>query len=279
MSTQQRTYPAGITSWIDLEQTDLDATRSFYGGLFGWEFEEVGGGQYVIARLDGLDVAGLARPEGEPSTTSAWTTYVAVDDADEVAARVTAAGGRVVEPVSVVGPAGRMAVIEDPAGARFRLWEAGLRLGAQVANVPGAWNFSDLHGVEVAAVESFYADVFGWELTDVGFGVMIRKPGYGDHLAATIDPGIHERQGSYSAPDGFADAIGWVAPPDPAEESHWHVSFTVADRDTTCAEVQRLGGAVLSEEDTDWTRSALVRDPQGAAFTVSQFAPEGARLL
>src|SRR5687768_2477827 len=172
MDTQQRTYPGGVTSWIDLQQPDLAATRAFYGGLFAWDFEAVGGGQYVIARLGGQEVAGLGEGDG-----GRWTTYVAVDDADATAARVTAAGGTVVEPVVAVGPAGRMAVVDDPAGARFRLWEAGHRLGAQVTNAPGAWNFSDLHGVEPDAVEGFYADVFGWVVTDVGFAWMIRRPG------------------------------------------------------------------------------------------------------
>jgi hypothetical protein len=53
------------------------------------------------------------------------------------------------------------------------------------------------------------------------------------------------------------------------------VSFTVADRDATAALVEHLGGTVLARNDSDWTRDALVSDPQGAAFTVSQFAPAG----
>lgn len=268
MDTQQRTYPEGVTSWIDLEQPDLAATRAFYGGLFGWKFEEMGGGQYVIGRVDGADAVGIAEGAG-----GSWTTYVAVDDVDASAGRVEPAGGRLVEPVTVVGPAGRMATVEDPAGARFRLWEAGRRVGAQAANVPGAWNFSDLHGVDAGAVQDFYADLLGWEFTDVGFGRMIRRPGYGDHLAATIDPGIHERQAAVQAPPGFADAIGWIAPPDAGDHAHWHVSFTVADRDETAARVERLGGTVLASEDTEWTRAAPVRDPQGAIFTASQFTP------
>ncbi|MDZ5662279.1 VOC family protein [Nocardioides sp. S-58] len=270
METQQRTYPAGVTSWVDLEQPDLGATQAFYGGLFGWQFEVVGGGEYVIARLDGRDAAGLGEGDGDGS---AWTTYVAVDDADATTARVAAAGGTVVEPVGVVGSAGRMAVVDDPAGARFRLWEAGHRLGAQVTNAPGSWNFSDLHGVDADTVERFYADVFGWVVTDVGFGRMIRRPGYGDHVAATVDPGIHERQAGVSVPDGFADAIGWIVARDPEESPHWHVTFTVADRDAAAADVVRLGGTVLASDDTDWTRTARVRDPQGAQLTLSQFSP------
>ena len=53
----------------------------------------------------------------------------------------------------------------------------------------------------------------------------------------------------------------------------WHVSFTVADRDATAELVARLGARFLARTDSDWTRDALVSDPQAAVFTVSQFAP------
>jgi hypothetical protein len=107
---------------------------------------------------------------------------------------------------------------------------------------------------------------FGWEIDDVGFGAMIRRPVYGDHLVATVDPGIHERQAEVQAPPGFADAIGWLAPAATDEQPHWHVTFTVADRDQSLATISRLGGTVLESEDTEWTRRARVRDPQGAVF-------------
>lgn len=274
MDTQQRTYPDGVPSWIDLEQPDLAATQEFYGGLFGWRFEVVGTGQYVIATLDGRDVAGLAEP-GADGATDGWNTYVAVDDADATAARVGAAGGAVLVPVSQAGPAGRMAVCQDPGGATFRLWQAGRRLGVQVANVPGAWNFSTLQGAEPDTATSFYADVFGWQYSDLGGALLVRRPGYGDHLAATVDPDIHRRQAEGFVPEGFADAVAWIDPPRAGTQACWHTSFAVADRDRTAADVERLGGTVVSSEESEWTRTALVRDPQGAVFTASQFTPPG----
>lgn len=264
----QRTYPEGVTSWIDVEHPDLAVAREFYGGLLGWQFVEAGGGAYVVAQVDGQDVAGLASGD-----SSGWNTYVAVDDADGAAARVTAAGGRVVVAPTAFGDAGTAAYCLDPEGVAFRLWQAGARRGAQLTNAPGAWNFSDLHTADPEAAAAFYTAVFGWEVTDVGFGSMIRRPGYGDHLAATVDPGIHERQDAVQAPPGFADAIGWVAPLASDEQPHWHVTFTVADRDETVATAERLGGTVLASVDTDWTRHAEIRDPGGAVFTASQFTP------
>ena len=141
----------------------------------------------------------------------------------------------------------------------------------RLTNAPGAWNFSDLHTDEPDPARTFYSDVFGWEFADVGFATMIRVPGYGDHLASTVDPGIHERQSGVGAPPGFADAIGWVTPVQPGDSPGWKVTFTVADRNDTAARVIELGGTVERTQEDDWTRTALVRDPQGARFTASQF--------
>ena len=288
--TIARTYPQGVTSWVDLEvpgPSDLEQATAFYGGLLGWSFEAAAPDQtapdqaassYLVARLDGHDAAGLwARRPGASDSGAGplrgWTTYVAVDDADAVVGSVEQVGGTVVQPPTDAGGAGRAALCTDPEGAHFGLWQAGHRLGAQVTNTPGAWNFSDLHTADPQTAPGFYTAVFGWELSDLGFATMIRQPGYGEHLRATTDPGIHERQSGAMVPPGFADAIGWVAQVEPGEPSHWHVTFSVADCDAAVSAVQRLGGGVIHTRASDWTRDALVADPFGAQFTVSQFTP------
>ena len=274
--TDERSYPAGVTCWIDTEQPDVDAARHFYANLFGWSFSDAVPadvpGTYLVASLDGADVAAIGPPQDDAPV--AWNTYIAVDDADASAAAVRTAGGSVTLGPVDAGPGGRLAACIDSRGARFRLWQPRQRLGAQLTNTPGSWNFSDLHTADAAAAAKFYAPLFGWEFDDVGFATMIRRPGYGDHLAATVDPGILERQDGISAPPGFADAIGWLAPPAGGED-HWHVTFTVASRDDSAATAEKLGAVVISSEDTDWTRTALIRDPQGAELTLSQFTPPG----
>lgn len=276
--TQPRSYPSGVTSWVELAAEDVGGATDFYGQLFGWRFTEEAlpgdAARYLVAQQDGLDAAGILGTRTQ-SSAPGWNTYIAVDDVEAAVARVDGAGGRVVTSASQAGMGGRSAICADPYGVAFGLWHAGARPGAQAVNAPGAWNFSDLHAADPGASAAWYGEVFGWSVDDLGFGRMIRLPGYGDHLAATSDPEIHERQAGVSAPPGFADAIGWMAPLLPGEEPHWHVTFTVTDRDDTAATVERLGGAVLSTSDSDWTREALVRDPQGAVFTASQFAPPG----
>ncbi len=270
----QRTYPHGVTCWIDSEQPDLDAAGRFYRGLFGWTLTDAvppdAPGSYLIATLDGQDVAALAPAAGG---SAGWNTYVAVDAADAPAAVVPAAGGAVVAAPADAGPGGRAATCTDPAGAEFRLWQARRRLGAQLTNAPGSWNFSDLHTPDRGTAMAFYGRLFGWVAVDMeqGAGTMIQVPGYGDHLAATADPGIRERQAA--APPGFADVIGSLVVVAPGEPAGWPVTFTVADRDGSVATAEGLGATVLRSADTLWTRDAVLRDPQGAVFTVSQFTP------
>lgn len=267
-----RTYPHGVPSWVDTEQPDPEAAEDFYRRLLSWEIETVtppGAPLYAIASLGGRDVAGLAAAERSPA---AWNTYIAVDDADASATRVIEAGGEVTAGPFSPGPAGRTAFCRDPAGAAFRLWQAGRRIGAQAVNEPGTWNFSYLH-TDRPDTTTFYAEVFGWAVEDVGFAPMLRSPGYGDHLEATVDPDIRARQRGGGAPPGFEDAIGWVLPLEPGASPYWDVAFSVADRDATVASAQRLGAEVFGTEDTQWTRTAVIRDPQGAMFTASQFAP------
>jgi uncharacterized protein len=205
--------------------------------------------------------------------TARWNTYVAVDDVEATVAAVPNAGGVVLAAPEDAGPAGRSAACIDPFGAQFRLWQAGRRLGAQLTNAAGTWNFSDLHTPDRDAAMAFYAPLFGWIAVDMeqGAGTMIQVPGYGDHLAATVDPGIHERQAA--APPGFADVIGGLLVVEAGEPAQWHVTFTVEDRDDSVATAERLGATVLRSDENLWTRTALLRDPQGAEFTVSQFTP------
>jgi uncharacterized protein len=274
MSTP-RTYPEGVSCWVDIEEADVEEAARFYGALFGWTFAEAASKpRYLIAQRDGQDAAGIGQRSAEDSVAhpAAWNTYLSVRDVSRAAARVTAAGGRITEPpIDLVGAALTASCV-DPQGIPFRFWQSLTRHGAQVANTPGAWNFSDLHTAEPSASITFYTGMFGWIFDDLGFATMIRQPGYGDHLAGTSDPGIRERQSGDQVPPGFADAFGWLVLAQD-EQPHWHVTFTVADRDEAAAAAEQLGAVVVASADTDWTRDAQVRDPQGADFTVSQYTP------
>ena len=271
--TDVRTYPAGVPCWIDSEQRDLQAACAFYGELFGWVFSDAASperaGTYYVAAVDGRDVAALGSSTGAPV---AWQTYSAVDDVAATAARVTGHGGRLLGEPAEVGSAGSLAVCVDREEARFCIWQACARSGAQVVNAPGTWNFSHLLTRDLERARAFYEAVFPWSYSEgPGAAGMWRVAGYGDHLQATVDPEIYLRQAN--APEGFADVVAGAEPIAEEETPRWKVVFSVADRDQTAATAARLGAEVIETRDTMWTREADLRDPQEAELTISQFAP------
>jgi predicted enzyme related to lactoylglutathione lyase len=271
---EPRTYPQGVPSWIDLESPDSTAIAPFYEAVLGWTLTDAmppdAPGHYLIATIGGQDVAAIASGTASIGADAVWNTYLAVDDADASAAAVQAAGGTITAP-PVDTPGGRPVACLDKQGAAFRLWQAGRRLGAQRVNAPGGWAFSHLHTDDRHGALAFYSAFVPWAWSDSEAGGFIRVPGYGAHLAATSDPGIHERQ--RFAPPGFADAAAGFAELAPGESPHWRVTFTVANRETTLDAVTAAGGTVESVAEDPWTRHATVVDPVGARFNISQFAP------
>jgi uncharacterized protein len=258
----------------------------FYSGLFGWEFEDTmpadSPGRYFVARLRGRDVAAVgSQPEGMPT---AWNMYVCVESADETAAKAKDAGGSVLMEPFDVGDSGRMAVLADPEGAAFCVWEARSFKGAQLVNEHATWNFNELNTRDPGGAQTFYRAVFGWEATTIVTGnggfTMWRRPGYGDFLAER-DPELRERQATGGAPEGFEDAVAWLIPMTDGQfpegtPAHWSTTFAVDDADTVAEQAEKLGGKVLAPPfDAPWVRMTVLSDPQGAVFTASKFVPEG----
>lgn len=274
-------YIPGVPCWIDTSQPDPEAAMHFYSGLFGWEFENVmhegSAGDYFIGRIRGGDVAAIGSiPEGAPPMAM-WNTYLWVDSADETAAKVREAGGGVAtEPFDVMD-SGRMAVFTDPEGAAFCVWQAKEHKGATVVNEHGSLNFNGLATKDPEGARAFYGAVFGWETLALPAGVMWTLPGYGDHLEEN-SPGLREQMAQMDAPDGFIDVVAALNPitdDDPDIPAHWSVTFAVDDADAAAARARELGGEVVAGPvDAPWTRMAVIRDPQGAAFIASQFVAD-----
>jgi predicted enzyme related to lactoylglutathione lyase len=267
-------YPHGVPCWIELVGADLATATAFYGAVLGWEVDDTG-----VARLDGAAVAGLAPTAGTPARTATgparWATAIAVDDVDVTAAAVTRQGGHVTHgPVDVAGTA-RVATVTDPDGAAFGLWDAAGRIGAEVVNAPGTWNWSDLATDRPDEAATFYGAVFCWRAVALpAFGAtMWQLPGYADHLDA-LDPSRAERHDADGVPPGFGDAVGWLAEPTTERPAGWVVTIAVADTDAVVERVVAAGGSVVDPpHDLGPTRLAVVDDPFGARLTLSCYQP------
>jgi len=264
--SRRNDYPAGVPCFVDTLTGDLDAAKTFYGTIFGWEFAGPGPmpgdppGEYFVARVDGDDVAGVGSlpAQGADPIPPAWNTHVSVDSADDAAARARAAGGSVlVEPFDAP-PAGRMAVIADPAGGVLTVWEAGDRAGAARVNEHSAWAMSLLTTADPEAARAFYGELFSWEAEAFGPFWVFRLPGYF---------GGEEKQ---PVPRDVVAAMtnGDTTPP---TQAFWSVDFWIADADGAAAAASSLGGKVVAEPfDDAMFRRAVLAAPDGATFAISQ---------
>lgn len=278
--TARSNYLAGVPCWIDVLQPDPEATETFYGGLFGWEFERrTPPGlpkRYSYARLDGQTVGGVGGPPGEGEPTD-WTAYVSVTSADETVARVEAAGGKVLLPPVDIPRSGRVALCADPAGAVFGLWQPGELAGADLVNAPGSWNFSELHVADADEASRFYDAVFGWRADpfDIGEGdttMIFRLPGYGDHLAELF-PEHWAGRDADPAMKAFSDTVA-ILLPDGDAEGRWTTTFSVGDADAAFARATELGARIVTEPfDTAYTRQGTIEDPQGTLVNLSEYRP------
>ena len=280
-------YIPGVPCWVDTTQPDPEAAASFYGSLFGWELEDAmpPGSEvhYYIGRIRGGDVAAISSiSEGTPPI-ALWNTYVWVDSADDTAAKVRDAGGKVLMEPGDVMDAGRMAVFADPEGAVFCVWQANRHKGARVVNEHGALNFNGLNTRDPEAAKTFYGAVFGWDtLTLDGGAEMWTLPGYGDYLERDT-PGLRKMVMDVGAPERFIDVVAAINPITddmPEMPANWSVTFAVDDADGIARRAVELGGKVLAGPfDAPWVRMAVIADPQGATFMASKFVPENKDLL
>jgi predicted enzyme related to lactoylglutathione lyase len=275
-------YIPGVPCWVDTSHPDPAAAAGFYEGLFGWETENVmppgSEGKYYMARIRGGDVAAIGGiPEGAPDMAT-WNTYIWTESADESAAKVRDAGGKVLMEPFDVPNAGRMAVCADPEGAVFGVWQAREHKGSRIVNEHGSVNFNGLNTRDPEGAQSFYGSVFGWRAMPLpGGAAMWALPGYGDHLAEK-DPDVRERVAELGGPPGFEDVVASLNPirdDQPDVPPHWNVTFATDDADQTASKAAELGGNVIVPPfDAPWVRMAVLADPQGATFIASKFVPE-----
>ena len=249
---EMNAYMPGTPCWVDVSSDNAAASAGFYSSLFGWDAMEVpDGGGYTMLLQDGKAVA--AAGVNQSGGPAAWSTYIATDDADATAAKITAAGGSLIVDVMDIFDAGRMAFALDPQGALFGIWESGTHKGAQIVNEPFAYTWAELNTTDADAAQAFYSTVFGWE------------PEALEGARASTTPCRRSTAGSSAA------SWRWRGCP-PA----WGVYFAVEDTDATIAKAEKLGGSTLRPAaDTDFGRMAILADPDGAVFAVIALAGAG----
>jgi predicted enzyme related to lactoylglutathione lyase len=252
-------HAPGSFCWVELMTTDQNAAKDFYTTLFGWTAEDTQH-SYMMFKMDGKDTGACytMRPDQKAQGIPPhWDLYIAVENADETTSKATAAGAKVFAPPFDVMDYGRMAVLQDPTGAVFCLWQPKTHIGIRYAGQDNSFCWADLSTGDVARARQFYSDVFGWK----------------------ISPGERDTSGYLHIENG-KDMIGGIQPEsqrNPNAPPHWMLYFMVADVDDKAAKTQQAGGQIYMPPTTieGIGRMAIVADPQGAVFALFRSARQG----
>lgn len=248
-------HPAGTISWVDLTTPDIEGARAFYTDLLGWEVQrsDTPDGVYYVAEVCDAEVAGLMAQTPAVAglhVPPEWTVYVRVEEIEAAVAAVEKAGGSVIQaPTSIPGDS-RMAVVSDPTGASFALFEHADGLGIELWGEPGALILCEELTRDPLAAALFYEAALGWKAET---SEMAGTP----YTLFRVDG--TEVAGMMPMP-----------PPVPAEApSHWMVAFAAADCAAAATRAVSLGGRVLVAPTAE-RRFAVLEDPQGGVFAIME---------
>jgi len=252
-----REHAPGTFCWVELETTDLDAAKSFYQTLFGWNVvdQPMGpAGVYTIFQLNLEDAAAAYQQpeqERERGVRSHWNLYISVKDVGAAAARSVELGAKLLAGPLEAGQNGRLAILLDPTGATFYLWQGLKTAGLGVMNENNSFWWADLHTADRAGGKRFYEALLGWSVA----------PGAGKDESTYLHIQAGGKFMGGILPDSHRVA---KAPP------HWMPYFKVADLDATLKQAEALGAQVFMPPMNvgGALRIAMLRDPQLAAFAL-----------
>ena len=188
-----------------------------------------------------------------------WGLYIGTNDADALAAKVSAAGGQVIAPPFDVGDQGRMAVFADPSGAVISGWQQAQsdNMSRFTSNEPNAFGWAELNARNVANVVPFYQNVFGWTVVQSEMGPDL--PPYNE---------LHEGDDAILGAWEMNDQLP------PEVPSYWQIYFDVEDVDATYAKAKSLGASdMVPPQDFPGGRFTILTDPQGASFALLKTSP------
>lgn len=110
---------------VELNTTDPNAAKAFYGKLFGWKLSDVEMPMGTYTMIDvGDGTGGGIVKQMAPGAPSAWLAYALVDDIHAATAQAKSLGATIVRDADEVPDMGWLSIIVDPTGATLGLWQA-----------------------------------------------------------------------------------------------------------------------------------------------------------
>src|SRR5256714_12402946 len=187
----QMEHAPGSFCWIELATTDGPGAKKFYSELFGWKGQDSPIGPdmvYTMLKLNDKDVGALyQKGEMMKQVPTHWASYISVTSADETAAKAKSLGANVIQEPFDVMEHGRMAVIADPTGAHFCIWQPKQTKGVGVKGETNSLCWNELLTNDTAKAMDFYTRLFGWKTkTDSGATPYTEITNGDDHIGGMM---------------------------------------------------------------------------------------------
>ncbi|MEM8668166.1 MAG: VOC family protein [Planctomycetota bacterium] len=225
--------------WADLSTYNPESSMQFYERIFGWQFHDSGG--YFVAMQGLSEVVGLFETPAffqKIKMPHFWMSYIAVEDAIATADQVKEFDGAKVELTDHFY-GGQIALIRDPQGAGFTIYDGGKLNCRSTGTNRLIWN--ELHVSNAATVIPFYERLFQWTFDASESGDRFR---------------IFDRQQEH-----IADIL--VLPNSvKGQYEYWVCSFAVDQLRETADRIEACGGGVVFDEG----ERMMMHDNSGEAF-------------
>ena len=242
--------------WCDLSTFDLANASAFYENVFGWTkhaSDNRSVDDYTFFFSGSQASAGIfTMPQflQEIGMPSFWMSYVQVEAlADSLDLALKLGAKCEIEPTAFDSNS-HYALIRDPSGAGFTLYEGPTLKGRDSLGSHGRMSWNELHVPSLEQVEAFYRSVFGWKIAR--------------------DPASNIRYTVESPTGNLIASILELDPSTKGRKNYWAVYFSVNDMDSTLREVTTNGGSVIVQPNPNAGQYAIVMDDQGAAFCVTE---------
>lgn len=228
--------------WTDLSTFDLEVAKAFYSNVFGWEYFGDGEG-YFTAMISNQEVSGLYEtPEKfrQMNMPSFWMSYIQVENLEQTVQKAKESGG-IIELVDTEQQIGKIALIRDPSGAGFTIYE-GNQLNARTQNTIGTMVWNELFVSDTSLVFDFYKYIFDWQIVESDY----------------------ERYLIYNSNQENISAIQQISNEIKGKHEYWAVYFAVSNLKEAKQKVIANNGNIIFDDGN----SVLLSDPFDAMFQI-----------
>jgi len=228
--------------YADLSTYDLIKSQQFYGEVFDWKYYN-SGEDYLIAFVEKKEVTGLyetPKKFQEMKMPSFWMSYIQINNV-EATVEIAREFGGIIELVDLEASIGKIALIRDPAGAGFTVYEGDM-LNVRTQDTPNTLIWNELFVSDVSKVKAFYEAIFNW----------------------TIVPSETNRYSILDTEGNEIAVINEVSNFIKGKYEYWAVFFGAKDVAKTKAKVLQNGGSLVYED----SYSTVLADSFGAFFHV-----------